>query len=636
MRRAHYLKRNHGTEVPCHAIFFDTETVGDTSPDGVLTHVLSFGMACYVRKHRHGKWTKPKWIRFTTADQFVDFVISCTKPRIKLYLYCHNTSFDIPVLNLFNNLIARGFVLTMACIDAPPTICKFREGTGDWVDDHTKPPGTLKPEIKSGGCTIVILDTLNHFRMPLKMLGSSIGLDKLEPPQNMLPSSYGDKYCKRDVEIILTATLKWYDFIKDNDLGGYASTLAGQAMRSFRHRFMKHEILIDNNEEATRVSRQSYYGGRTECFRIGKFSNRLTLLDLNSMYPAVMFNNTYPTRLVQFKRGHIRDRDHARWADKLVCARVTIDTSEPIYPLRTKSALLFPTGRFTTFLSSPELRHAQKHGHIVQYHETAVYDHAQIFTNKRIEAQHEGRTVDALLLKLMGNSLYGKTGQRGRFWENIGWTDDLTCKNDETLHAQTGETFRTRQLGGLIQELTNKEESKDSFPAIASHVTSYARLLLWDMINTAGRDNVYYVDTDSLLVTDTGLYNLTNHLDQFALGKLKVEGTYNDCEIFGAKDYRFGTKERHKGVKANALWTSCNTVNQQQWSSLRGLIKTGSISAPTTRQISKRLSRVYNKGKVSEAGNIKPFKLRGDTRNDLLTICPTTQPLTRKSKGTSS
>lgn len=615
-RRAHYIRHNKGTETPCHAIFFDTETTPLISTDGVQTHVLHFGFAAYVRKRTNGEWTKPRWQRFTDKEQFIDFVLSCSKHKTKLYLYCHNTSFDIPVLDLFNTLVKRNFCITMACIDAPPTIVKFRETTGKTVEDLTKDDGTLKPEIKPCGSTIVILDSLNHFRMSLKQLGTSIGLDKLDMPDTWHDTEKADRYCKRDVEIIMTATLKFYRFIDDNDLGGYAPTLAGQAMRSFRHRFMTHQILIDSNAEATSVSRKSYVGGRTECFRLGKFTNTLTLLDINSMYPAVMYNNLFPIRLVQHKRDHISQRDMTRWKDKLITARVTIETDTPDYPLKTKSALLFPTGRFTTYLSTPELNHAQQNNRILKWHEASVYDSAPIFhdyvhyfTNERIKAQHEGRTVDAMTLKLLGNSLYGKMGQRGAFWELTGYTEDLTCKTDETLHAQTGEVHRTRQLGGIIQELTTEDESKDSFPAIASHVTSYARLMLCNMINLAGRNNVYYVDTDSLLVNDTGLNNIRHEIDQYQLGKLKIEGTYNDCEIFGAKDYRFGTKERHKGVKKSAVWNSPSTVTQDQWSSLKGLISTGKLSAPTTRKVSKTLSRRYNKGLTFDNGIVMPYPL---------------------------
>lgn len=595
-RHCHYIKRNHNTETPCHAVWFDTETTQRETAPETLTHALSFGWAAYARKRSNGVWTKPQWHRFETADEFFTWIESIRRKKTKLHMFCHNTSFDIPVIDAFRNLALRGWVMSMACIDAPPTIVKLRKDT----------------------TTIVILDTLNIFRMSLAQLGAHIGLEKFDMPSVAARSAAGDKYCKRDVEIIMTACIKWWDFLTVNDLGGFAPTLAGQALRAFRHRFMSHEILIDNNAKATETSRKAYYGGRTECFRLGHIKEHLTLLDVNSMYPAVMQFNKYPVKLIGTDRNP-DDKTLQNWLSKfLMCTRVTLDTNEAIYPLRTKDKLIFPVGKFTTYLSTPEIIRAYHADHITKVHEVSLYAHAPIFTefvnyfyNKRLEAVESGNKTEALLHKNLLTNLYGKFGQRGLIWENKGQTDDLSSGTWEELDADTGKVYRHRQLGGLVQAQYDEQESRDSFPAIAAHVTAYARILLYNMINIAGKENVYYVDTDSLLVNDCGLRRLDSYIDPSRLGCLKVEGVYDDVEIFGAKDYRFGTKERHKGVKKNAAWLADNIVQQQQWSSLSGLLKTGSVSKPTTKTIYKTLRREYNKGTVDASGYVLPFKLTG-------------------------
>lgn len=596
MRHAHFIKRNHETTTPTYAIWFDTETRNDKRCKDKIVHILTFGWAAFARKRSNGKWDKPEWKRFETADQFFAWVEGKKIPKTKLYLFCHNTSFDIPVLDAFRNFALRGWKLTMACIDAPPTICKLRK-------DNT---------------TICILDTLNIFRMSLKALGGIIGLEKYDMPDISISSAEGDRYCKRDVEIIMKACMRWWQLIEDNDLGGFAPTLAGQAMRAFRHRFMSHKILIDNHEKATAVSRRSYYGGRTECFRLGHIKEHTTLLDVNSMYPAVMRAHDYPCRLL----GHTRKAslcDLKEWLkSRCLSADVTLRSTENAYPFRTPERLLFPLGRYRTSLSTPEILRALARNDIEEVHEVAIYEKAPVFAdfvnyfyNMRLLADAETRTAEALMYKTLLNSLYGKFGQRGLIWETTEQTDDLSARIWEEKDAETGKIYRHRQLGGIVQVQYNETESKDSFPAIAAHVTAYARLLLYDMINTAGKGNVYYVDTDSLLVNDRGLGALDRYIDPNKLGSLKIEGSYDDVEIFGAKDYRFGSKERHKGVKKNAVWLSANQVRQDQWSSLKGLLATGHLSRPSIKKVTKTLSREYTKGTVLPSGYIEPFRLTG-------------------------
>jgi len=85
-------------------------------------------------------------------------------------------------------------------------------------------------------------------------------------------------------------------------------------------------------------------------------------------------------------------------------------------------------------------------------------------------------------------------------------------------------------------------EASNSFVAIASFVTAYARCYLWELIEKAGEENVLYMDTDSLFVTKKGYENLKDYLDNKELGKLKLEDVTEDLTIWGAKLYKFEAK----------------------------------------------------------------------------------------------
>lgn len=615
-RRVHYIKHNSSNESPQCCIWFDTETKPDPAVTDHIVHTLVFGWAAYSYRRNNGEWVAPRWFRFTTKEEFWAWVERVQRPKVKCYLFCHNTGFDLPVLDGIRQMALMGWTLDLAVIDAPPTILKYHKGgratPSKSLDDITAPATPTNSHRQS----IVMLDTLNIYRMPLKKIGEIVGLEKYDMPPDWDNAALSDTYCKRDVEIIMEACKHWFRFLRTNDLGGFAQTLASQALRSYRHRFMDHQILIDDNDKATFTSREAYYGGRTECFRLGHIVEPLTLLDVNSMYPAVMRDHTYPHKLVGHDTRLTVKQLKSYLSQYAVCAHVHLDTPEPVYPLRKDDRLVFPTGQFSTYLSTPELIHALERGYIKKVTAAACYKAAPLFTEfvdyfytSRQAAEARGDKTSSALFKVLMNSLYGKFGQRGIVWESHHNTDDLSAKTWEDYDLETGESVKYRQLGGLVQSQIQDRESRESFPAIAAHVTAHARMLLWSLIEQAGRKNVYYCDTDSLLVNARGLKRLTSALDQSRLGALKIEGAYADADIRGNKDYRFGDKERTKGVRKNAVWKDANTVQQEQWSSLKGLLAKGDMSRPTTKPITKRLSRIYTKGDVLPSGYIRPFKL---------------------------
>lgn len=615
-RRPHIIRENKVSEYPQQCIWFDTETkiklvdgtiitvdeykalladLGDKRDNlPKVTHILNFGWACYMRKHHNGIWGDETWLQFDTLDEFWAFVCDRSREKTKLYLFCHNTSFDLPVLNVFHKLPQYGFTLRSAIIDAPPTVLRF----------------------SSGSKSIVIIDTLNIWRMPLSFLGDKIGLPKLDMPDNNDLALDWQTYGKRDVEIIRTACIKWWEFLASKDLGSFGSTLASQSMRVFRHKYMKHTIFIDNNENALNLTRSGYYGGRVECFRIGKYKQRYYALDVNSMYPSVMYRQKYPNKLISHTR-YATEQDLRIWLRTYsVCARVLLITDRPFAPYRGKSKLYFPIGEFECILSTPELQYALDNCTILKILEVAVYDHEPLFTTMiedmsalKVEYKLALNYVDEWLIKILMNSFYGKWGQSGGKWLEELLTDDLSCKRWIEYDVDSGKTIHHRQLGGLVQVKDTETESIDSFPAIAGHVTAYARMDLWRIIEKAGVTNVLYCDTDCVLTNEEGRDRLSDELHDTRLGALKIAGDYDGVEILGCKDYQWGPKIKHKGVKKNAVWLDSHTVRQEQWSGLRGLILHGDMSAPQTKTMIKNLRRIYDKGVVAPDGTVSPHHL---------------------------
>lgn len=594
MRISHYLAANKGCEAPHAAIWVDTETDQIPVDEVTVRHVLRFGWACYQRTRLNGAWTEPEWFRFTNARDFWCWAESKARPKTRLFMFAHNFSFDAPVLGTFEILPERGWKLTRAIIESPPVIL-------GWRREKT---------------TIQMLDTLNWWRMPLAKIGESIGLAKLKMPPLDASAEEWDEYAKRDVEVIRVAMHGWWKFLEAYDLGGFASTLAAQALRSYRHRYMPAKILIDDDTQAIALARSALHGGRTEAFRLGKVRGRVHCVDVNSMYPAVMSRERFPARLVRvFKSPD--DDELAEWCvSHCVVALVDLETKRNRFAHVLGDKLIFPTGRFTEALTTPDLADALAHGEVRGCKWAAVYEAEYLFAafveefyRLRMDAKSAGNESDSWRLKILMNSLYGKFAQRGERWEVIGEAPTKDIQQWAQIDFQTRKVRYFRSLSGALQERIREGEAHDSHPAIAAHVTAYGRALLYKFLQDAGKEVCWYVDTDSLYVNDDGFNRLRADLDDKRLGALKHESTYDGMTIFGAKDYIIGGRKVTKGVRANATWVTDHEVSQEQWSTLRGLLRVQDVSAPTTRLISKHLKRDYSKGIVGKTGKISPFVL---------------------------
>jgi hypothetical protein len=571
-RFAHRIKGNKASQLPHSCIWFDTETKPVDLGENETGQRLWFGWACHQYTKGAGDWQTPLWLRFIEPLTFLEWIESRTRDKTRTYVFAHNLHFETAVLNIFKHLPTLGWEITRVITESPPFILAFRKGKK----------------------TIEFLDTGNWWLHSLAKIGKSIGIDKLGFPTDNDSIEIWDTYCKRDVEIIRLACHYWFEFIKRYDLGGFARTLAGQSYKAYRHRFMEHEIFIDDNERATGLGREAYHGGRTEAFFIGRLNEPVYCFDVNSMYPFVMASNDYPTKKVTYGRTPTL-KELSQWLDDFcLVADVEIEPSEPRYAVIHNNKIVFPLGRFRTVLTTPDIVTALENDDIRETFAYAAYEKAPIFKRYvleiyrlRLDAKKADDEVMTYNLKILMNSLYGKFGQTGRVWETVRRTDDLDVKVWDEFDLETKTLYSWRQFGGVVQCKAKDIESYESFPAIAAHVTAYARDLLWSYFQKAGRENVFYCDTDSLFVNEMGKRRLTSVCDETALGKLKLDKSFTWLSIHGLKDYDSDKGIVCKGVKAKAKWIDKDTVEQEEWKKV-----------PT-----------YDKGTVTPSGWVEPLSL---------------------------
>lgn len=270
-------------------------------------------------------------------------------------------------------------------------------------------------------------------------------------------------------------------------------TLAQLAMDVYRTKYMKFPLPTYESREEN--IRKSYFGGRTEIITMrGK---GLKYYDVKSEYPYVMKNKPMPVG-VPITNYDMKVTDFG-------IAHATVTAPDGIYipllPHRSENGkLLFPRGTFSGWWCTPELQKAVELGYKVKIHWGYEFEQAHIFTEYVDALYHIKETSKKgspmyLISKLLMNSLYGKFGQRREREELVIFPTDTAGMEPLDFYAESE-----------IWVKKTESKSKHILPAIASFVTCYGRLRLYEAIEEAlsKGGEIYYMDTDSI-VTDVEL-----------------------------------------------------------------------------------------------------------------------------------
>lgn len=625
MRKPHILKANETGTLPRYRIYCDSESrVID------LKHIPYLMVACFI----DDRYEKENWKEYEAGEInnfWYEVAAFGGKEKKSIYIYGHNIAYDILVTGGIPALLTCGFCVTSFFEKGTTFILTMRK-----QEKYVNKKGEEKTKVFK---TLNFISTTNYFNMALggdKGLGKVFGMDKLE--FDYLEGSIDEAkiYCKRDVEIIKTATETFIEFISNNRLGTLARTTPGQAFNAFRYRFMNEEIFIHDNERGIELERAAYTGGRVECWKIGEFTGEFYGYDINSMYPFVMQNNLYPVKLITVRKRNTIEEIKTFLQDYYIIGEFTVKTDRPIFPLILDDNLLFPVGEFKTVLSTPEIIFALENNLLVEVGEIAAYlkgdifsEYVKFFYSERLKAKAENNAVYDLLFKLFLNSLYGKFGQKTEQWELIGTAPPEVIKAEEVINTETGLREAYKIFGGSVFKRQQEKEAFNSFCAVAAHVTAFARMELWKYIEIAGPENILYMDTDSLFTTKEGSLRLeaAGVVDDTELGKMKLEKIDNNITINAPKDYIFAGTVKTKGIKKGSVKvTDINDLeelarkmkidkedlpdrvyNNQQWPRFNTFIRAGNLSSYYNISRTKVISGYYNKGWTLESGDVLPF-----------------------------
>ena len=594
-RRAWKLYRPRGGLQGMRFIFFDVETYPLRENDSVIEQGFDLLTANFCT------WSNTRGLRVRERlhtdrrEDFYLFFLDKLQEKKPLYLVSANIWFDVRNSGLISWFVNQGWELT-----------------------HFYSKGmTFIMKLSRDSFTVYLLNIQQFIPGSVKKYGKLLGYEKLEIDLETAPKEERYKYCMRDTDIITWIFAGWLEFIRDHRLGAFRLTLPSQSFNGYKHRFMKRTIFLHHNEFVTRMERESYYGGRTEAFRMGKITGqRIYYLDINSAYPYVMRNFALPYRY--FKTVELPDRMRLAWFLKthFCLGYCAVDTPVPAYPKRVNNRLCFPVGRFRTWLTHPEIVHAWKHGRLRGVRWLAVYNRAVLFRDfvdyfyrLRNRYKEENNEVYQYLTKIFLNSLYGKFGSRADKIIREERVTEPGFAYQDIVDAESGLIYRELIFGRTRRiYLESAEESNQAMVAVAAGVTGYTRMLLWSYIETAGLENVLYCDTDSVIVTEDGYKKLEGKINPGALGALKLEGIYDRIEIQGAKDYRIGNRVVRKGVSEKAEEIAPGVYRQLHFPGFRSDTRRGIHRPYAILKVTKVLEREYKKGIIDKNGYVRPFR----------------------------
>lgn len=470
-------------------------------------------------------------------------------------------------------------------------------------------------------------DSLNIFPASVSKIGETLGIKKLDNEKikkgSLRKSNITNEdinYCIRDCQIIYDALLKFFELV-----GVIKVTLSSLVMFNFRNTYLPENLYYSElNDEFY----DSYYGGRTEAFKIGKV--KAQVYDINSMYPAAMRDIKFPD--VKNLRKEIKvDVKYLLYLLKRFegLAKVTIRHKETYFgyiPKKheikssgtTTTKLVFPVGTFETVVNFNELRYAVFNKVVdilsVEYivYANAVESPFKKFIEDNYNLRKDTKNdLDKLIYKLKMNSLYGRFAMRMKYtttyYDLIPY--EIIEELQQTDHFYQLKTFSQKRNDCFL--ITENEKFVNSFfaiPSYSSYITSACRVKILESLLDNENEHVVYCDTDSIFLEGAFSGDCSQKL-----GDWKKEDK-NVTEIRGLKNYTFKDIQDNsvdviKGISKQAKKLSDGTFRQTKYyktkESLRRGTETGKQYIQTKKLVHKYDKRIVNKSN----GETKPLKL---------------------------
>ena len=593
MIQAHKIRRNDSSRWPRRFLFLDTETRSEVQPSGHRVQTWRCGATIYDGwSERKKERLPPVTCNHATPADLWRYVYDTHVPRSRTVLVAHNLGFDLRASNAFCMLPNWHWKLIKIGVHGKNLTVTWR---------------------LENGATLVCVDSHSWLPMSLARIGELIGHPKPADPEPDDDEGWLDR-CREDVSILREAMLDIWNRCQTDELGTFQRTGAGMAWANWRHKHYTHEVIVHDNLEARDAELAATYTGRCEAWKHGTFTDGpYDEWDLSLAYARCAQEIQLPVSLYGHLFGRDVPIDRINRGDHRVLARATVDTDVPVLPARTCDGIIWPVGKFTGWWWRDELKAAEQHKAVIRVTEAWIYRCAPALRQwadwiiDTIEFPMNGWTeVQRAMLKHWSRALIGKFASRYDNWQPLGTNPSGDVCLMPCIDREGGELSNILLLGDQALISTVEELGQDACPSIQGAVMAACRVKLWQVMNKVQLDNVYYVDTDSVITDNRGSSKL--HRDRTTTTKwgLRRKRQADRLTVYGPRQLVLDDERRFAGVPRNAVEALDGSLRGEVWESAEQALRRGRTGQITTipacwRPIPTDKRRVRLEGGVSEA-----------------------------------
>lgn len=495
---------------------------------------------CRVIRFTKGTISRCESKGFCSVSDLWEYIRNKVEPNHKQWIFC-NQLLNLARLDSFiEQIYSSGYNNDRITISDPPVIL----------------------DIANGSRKIIFVDYRNYFRKPFSISpdGADDYLFWSVVCSNNMDAIHG--ICKERCELLSRNILDLIKFHRDNNFGSWKPTISGLAWQAYRKRFNRTKIYPTIDKKIKEIERSSYFGGTCICHKRGVHEEQLYKLDVNSLYPYIYSTSELPTSL-----DEVIDCEWQECKDTTIdwtkcIAQVEIKHNERFYPYRGREDYSRKDSRYRTVLCGRELDKANSIGDIssfgciIKYNTSCILkEFGNYLYGKRLASNEEHGINSRDFIKSYLNSIYGKWAQRIPTW-----IDRPEIRAVEPwaqwkfIDATNGKEVTLRSIAGFVQEESDSSDFEYTFVAIPAFITANARVYMDNIANVAGRENIYYEDTDSIITNVTGYDRLLlrNLCHQRNFGKLKLEKEIRSASLYGIRDYDLDGRITVSGIKTTA------------------------------------------------------------------------------------
>lgn len=480
---------------------------------------------------------------FIYGNNIDDFIKWCSTAHENYLLYFHNLKFDGEFI--FNYLLSNGYVCIKNKKDKKDkTFTCLISDTGQFysIEIYFNLKNKTRPN------KVTIYDSLKILNFSVEQIAKNFNLPirKLDLDYNTIREEghvltpHEIDYIRNDVEIMARALdIMFKQNLTKMTIASNALAFYKELNPNFTHYFPILDYKLDKE------IRYSYKGGFTYLnpYYKEKEVGEGLVLDVNSLYPSVMYNEKLPIgNPIYFDGEYKKDILYPLYIQRISCM---FELKKDMIPtIQIKGSLSFLPNEYLTSsngdivsltLTNVDLELFLKHYDVtfLTYHcgwkfkgiNGLFNKYIDYWTERKINAKKENNSSLYLIAKLMLNSLYGKFGLnpnvRGKY----------PCLED-----------------GIIKYHLYDREIRDAiYIPVASFITSYARRKTIETsqaiksysLEKYGIDMYIYSDTDSIhttLINEEELKSFVD-IDDYKLGYWKIESKFTRAKFIRQKCY---------------------------------------------------------------------------------------------------